>query len=47
MSLISTSHAGRFRVWKNFNTRIAVLHLVPGFEVKVRFRSAIMMLGSG
>jgi hypothetical protein len=33
-------------VWKNFNTRIAVLHLVPGFDVKVRLRSTITMLGS-
>ncbi len=25
----------RFKVWTKFNTRIAVLHLVPGFEDKV------------
>lgn len=31
----ANSNAGRFRVWKELNTRIAVLHLVPGFDAKV------------
>jgi hypothetical protein len=35
VSLTGYPRAGRFRVWKNFNTRVAVLHLVPGFDVKV------------
>jgi len=31
---VASPPKGRFKVWKNFNTRIAVLHLVPGFDVK-------------